>query len=61
MAEIKKQAFCDGYKIYVDMEGSVHVEYDGQEVKRGKTKDVLREISEKLKGSIVKASGPHAN
>lgn len=50
MAEIKKQAFCDGYKIYVDMEGGVHVEYDGQEVKRGKTKDVLREISYKVEG-----------
>lgn len=50
MAEIKKQAFCDGYKIYVDMEGSVHVEYDGQEVKRGKTKYVLSEISDKVEG-----------
>lgn len=50
MAEIKKQAFCDGYKIYVDMEGSVHVEYDGQEVKRGKTKYVLSEISDKIEG-----------
>ena len=50
MAEIKKQAFCDGYKIYVDMEGSVHVEYDGQEVKRGKTKNVLTEISYKVEG-----------
>ena len=50
MTEIKKQAFCDGYKIYVDMEGSVHVEYDGQEVKRGKTKSVLSEISDKVEG-----------
>lgn len=47
MAEIKKQAFCDSYKIYVDMEGGVHVEYDGYEVETGKTKSVLREISEK--------------
>ena len=47
MAEIKKQVFCNGYKIYVDMEGGVHVEYDGSEVETGKTKSVLREISEK--------------
>lgn len=47
MAEIKKQAVYEGYKIYVDMEGSVHIEYDGSEVETGKTKSVLREISEK--------------
>ena len=47
MAEIKKQAFYDGYKIYVDMEGSVHVEYDGCEVETGNTKDVLKDISKK--------------
>lgn len=47
MAEIKKQAVYEGYKIYVDMEGSIHVEYDGSEVETGKTKSVLREISEK--------------
>lgn len=53
MTEIKKQAFCDSYKIYVDMEGSIHVEYDGKEVKRGKIKDVLREISHKVEGFFL--------